>query len=386
MAIRLRRGNNADFDKNKLVAGELGLVLDAGKLYFCYSAGNTKQLTTAEDVQALLDASPEAYSALLQCITDLENNPSELTNILNNILTLQGSIGDLTQLETTSNTDLVGAVNENKGRIDTNTTDIGNKTTLTTTEKTNLVGAINEIDSLLSTIEVLTENPSVLWEGRTWIVRDYLKTYDFSTDPVLSALTSAVYGSNNFKACHANAGKNFNGLKRLSLVAEITYSAIQPEGKTCVGLFDSVNKKALVLYPRTMSTTSVELRGYLFDVTADASDNITAFAMLDYLVAAQATIAAETLYKMKLLLDGEGNWTLSLLGSDDAVLATVTETLTNPSVVSYNKLLFMAAHYNDTYAGATTYDATNKVVHMVGYPPSTTLASVANIDNITVLI
>lgn len=89
MAIRLRRGNQVDFDKNKLLPGELGLVLDTGTLYFCYSAGNTKQLTTAEDVQNLLNATPEAYTALQQCLADLANNPSELTNILNNINNLQ---------------------------------------------------------------------------------------------------------------------------------------------------------------------------------------------------------------------------------------------------------------------------------------------------------
>jgi hypothetical protein len=112
MAIKIRRGTNAYFDPTKLVQGELGVVTDTGELYFCFSAGNTKKLQTEEDLLAVLGSSATAYSALLQCITDLENNPSELTNILNNILTLQGSIGDLTQLETTSNTDLVGAINE----------------------------------------------------------------------------------------------------------------------------------------------------------------------------------------------------------------------------------------------------------------------------------
>jgi hypothetical protein len=45
---------------------------------------------------------------------------------------------------------LVGAINENKGRIDTNTTDIGDKTVLNTTEKSNLVGAVNEVSSQLA--------------------------------------------------------------------------------------------------------------------------------------------------------------------------------------------------------------------------------------------
>ena len=89
MAITIRKGNKADFDPNKLVPGELALAVDTAELFFCYSAGNTKKLTTAEDVQNLLNASSEAYEALQQLLTDLEDNPSELTNILNNISALQ---------------------------------------------------------------------------------------------------------------------------------------------------------------------------------------------------------------------------------------------------------------------------------------------------------
>jgi hypothetical protein len=54
-------------------------------------------------------------------------------------------IGDLTQLQTVSNTDLVGAINE----VDTN---IGDKTLLSTTDKSSLVGAINENTSQLASI------------------------------------------------------------------------------------------------------------------------------------------------------------------------------------------------------------------------------------------
>lgn len=112
MAIRLRRGNLADFDKNKLATGELGLVLDAGKLYFCYSAGNTKQLQTAEDLQTMLNASGTAYTALQQLIADLNLNPSELTNILANISALQSGLGNISALNTTTKTSAVLAINE----------------------------------------------------------------------------------------------------------------------------------------------------------------------------------------------------------------------------------------------------------------------------------
>lgn len=91
MAIRVRRGNKADFDPKKFVAGELGLAQDTGELYFCYSPGNVKKLQTAEDLQNLLDASPQAYSALQQLVADLSSNPNQLANILSNISSLQNN-------------------------------------------------------------------------------------------------------------------------------------------------------------------------------------------------------------------------------------------------------------------------------------------------------
>lgn len=92
MAIRIRRGNLIDFDKDKLVQGELAIVLDAGELHFCYGAGNTKRLATKEDLQEVLDTSPEAYQALMQLIDDLEDNPSGVTDILNALADLKANV------------------------------------------------------------------------------------------------------------------------------------------------------------------------------------------------------------------------------------------------------------------------------------------------------
>ena len=57
------------------------------------------------------------------------------------------AIGDLTTLNTTVKTSLVGAVNEVDTNEKANATNIGTLSSLTTTEKTTLVGAINEVDS-----------------------------------------------------------------------------------------------------------------------------------------------------------------------------------------------------------------------------------------------
>ena len=79
------------------------------------------------------------------------------TNAKTAIDELDAIIGNLALLTTTSNTDLVGAVNEVKASNDTNKSDIGNKTTLNTTEKSNIVDAINE-----NVINISNINTSIL--------------------------------------------------------------------------------------------------------------------------------------------------------------------------------------------------------------------------------
>lgn len=134
MAIRSRRGNKSEFDKNKLLPGEHALVLDEGELWFCYGAGQSKKLQTAEDLQALLDASPDAYTALQQLIADLESNPNELTNILNDITSLYDKI-DLIVANATVDSELIlsrGKYTTLQNRLDA-TVDLANIDTQTGT-------------------------------------------------------------------------------------------------------------------------------------------------------------------------------------------------------------------------------------------------------------
>jgi len=70
--------------------------------------------------------------------------------------TISTHVGDLTSLNTTEDSDLVGAINELKTRLDsadsnnsaTNTV-IGTLAALTTAEDSDIVGAINELDRRL---------------------------------------------------------------------------------------------------------------------------------------------------------------------------------------------------------------------------------------------
>lgn len=89
MAIQNRRGLMADFDPNKLLPGEFAFPIDTGEVYYCVAPGNVKRVATKEELQEILTSSPEAYTALKQLLSDLEDDPSELTNILTNISNLQ---------------------------------------------------------------------------------------------------------------------------------------------------------------------------------------------------------------------------------------------------------------------------------------------------------
>lgn len=59
------------------------------------------------------------------------------------------NIGTMSNLTTTNKNSLVDAINEVKGKVDTNTTNIGTLLNLNTTDKTNLVNAINEVNNKL---------------------------------------------------------------------------------------------------------------------------------------------------------------------------------------------------------------------------------------------
>lgn len=102
MAILIRRGLLSLFDKRKLRPGELAITTDGTKLYYCYSAGNVKEVATVDDLQNILDAQPEAYQALLELVSELNDDPSLVTTMLakinqneSDITSLENQVSDL---------------------------------------------------------------------------------------------------------------------------------------------------------------------------------------------------------------------------------------------------------------------------------------------------
>ena len=114
MAIRVRRGNSADFDLNKMLPGEFAVTIDTGKIYACTSDGNVKELATLEDLQGLLDVSDEAYAALTELIGRL-GDETVLTGLLSDISNLKSgnyTIGfsEAVNRENIENTDAVSTI------------------------------------------------------------------------------------------------------------------------------------------------------------------------------------------------------------------------------------------------------------------------------------
>lgn len=54
MAIQMRRGNEADLDKSKLVSGEIAVSLDEKKVRVSRGNGDTIDLATMDDLQNII--------------------------------------------------------------------------------------------------------------------------------------------------------------------------------------------------------------------------------------------------------------------------------------------------------------------------------------------
>lgn len=63
MAIRMRRGNKADFAPSRMLSGEFGVVVDNKEVYMTFAPGDVKQLMTVEDAEAIIDKAVDDATA-----------------------------------------------------------------------------------------------------------------------------------------------------------------------------------------------------------------------------------------------------------------------------------------------------------------------------------
>lgn len=88
MAIQVRKGNEADFDVNKMLPAEFAVCTDTGKVFVCTSAGNTKELASVEELQGILGASDEAYQAFQELMEQMDND-TVVTGLLADVSNLK---------------------------------------------------------------------------------------------------------------------------------------------------------------------------------------------------------------------------------------------------------------------------------------------------------
>ena len=109
------------------------------------------------NAQAKADVNETSIGDLTQLTT---TSKSSVVNAVNEVNGKANNIGNLSNLTTTANTDLVSAINEVDSEADTNTTAIGILANLETVNKTNLVGAINELKGVNDTQNTNISNNS----------------------------------------------------------------------------------------------------------------------------------------------------------------------------------------------------------------------------------
>jgi len=87
MSIQLRKGYKADLDLSKLLEGESAVCRD-GFAFLCFRNGYSKEFMFKEDLQEMLDLSPEASEALFELITQLQSE-DVVTGLLSSISLLR---------------------------------------------------------------------------------------------------------------------------------------------------------------------------------------------------------------------------------------------------------------------------------------------------------
>ena len=157
----------------------------------------------------------------------------KITEIENDISTLETSVGDLSDLTTTANTDLVSAINEVDADLSTTDGKIGDLTSLDTTDKSDLVSAINEVNQLekfnFSVTYQARRTTSDSDTAQITLGKFYPTTWTFTTTS--SGMSNLYCNINGATNSDGSAGKLY-GPARLN----VNYTISNTNGYPCVRL------------------------------------------------------------------------------------------------------------------------------------------------------
>jgi len=110
MAIQLRRGQEADFDESKLAQGEVAITVDTDEMF--YKGANVKKVQEALEFDSTPTANstnPVTSGGIKTAIDSVSGEASDVSS----------KVGDLANLQTTAKTNVVAAINEIDGDVDT---------------------------------------------------------------------------------------------------------------------------------------------------------------------------------------------------------------------------------------------------------------------------
>ena len=109
MAIQLRRGQEADFDESKLAQGEVAITVDTDEMF--YKGSSVKKVQEALE----FDSTPTTNST--NPVTS-EGIKSAIDSVSSEASSVSSKVGDLADLQTTAKTDVVAAINEIDGEVE----------------------------------------------------------------------------------------------------------------------------------------------------------------------------------------------------------------------------------------------------------------------------
>lgn len=164
---------------------------------------NTLLKNFSEDIKNTFQARKSITDVAAKYLSDLSEESFGVTPEQ-----MEAVTGDLDDLTTTADTNLVAAINE----VNANTGDLSD---LTTTEKTNLVGAINEIDAEVN-------------KGSVSVTADGTKTYTQLFDTLYGLMDqSKINHHSKIVISNADGSKNVYYLASINTAGVYLFSSTQ---------------------------------------------------------------------------------------------------------------------------------------------------------------
>jgi hypothetical protein len=221
-------------------------------------------------------AEADANSGAIGNLSNLETtDKSSLVGAINEVKGETSEIGNLSNLTTDANNNLVSAINEVDAHADANNQNIGSMVNLETTVKTSLVGAVNEVNGKVGNLSNLTTSANSNLVSAINEVNE--KTDIYSTS---ETITNKVWIDGRpiyRKVINFGALPN-TGTKRVSTgLTNVTYIHMDSLAENSTGVVITIPDTGVII-SRILINSDHEIE---INVQGDRSDYI-AYIILEY--------------------------------------------------------------------------------------------------------